>query len=123
TATSSVSSTASPSSSRKPCRSKTSSPWAPAPCRTGLPACPVFLSPSGRCYSRKTMDAFPPTGRTTVRRLPQRGVYDKAAVYSILDEGFICHVGFAVDGQPYVIPTGYARSGAQIFFHGSAASR
>jgi nitroimidazol reductase NimA-like FMN-containing flavoprotein (pyridoxamine 5'-phosphate oxidase superfamily) len=69
------------------------------------------------------MDAFSPTGRTTVRRLPQRGVYDKAAVYAILDEGFICHVGFAIDGQPYVIPTGYARSGDQIFFHGSAASR
>jgi nitroimidazol reductase NimA-like FMN-containing flavoprotein (pyridoxamine 5'-phosphate oxidase superfamily) len=69
------------------------------------------------------MDAFPPTGRTTVRRLPQRGVYDKAQVYAILDEGFICHVGFTVDGQPFVIPTGYARSGDQIFFHGSAASR
>jgi nitroimidazol reductase NimA-like FMN-containing flavoprotein (pyridoxamine 5'-phosphate oxidase superfamily) len=69
------------------------------------------------------MDAFPPTARTTVRRLPQRGVYHKAAVYAILDEGFICHVGFAIDGQPYVIPTGYARSGDQIFLHGSAASR
>ena len=57
------------------------------------------------------MDAFSPTGRTTVRRLPQRGVYDKAEVYAILDEGFICHVGFAVEGQPYVIPTGYARLG------------
>ena len=69
------------------------------------------------------MDAFPPTGRTSVRRLPQRGVYDKAQVYAILDEGFICHVGFAIDGQPYVIPTGYARSGDEIFLHGSAASR
>jgi len=69
------------------------------------------------------MDTFPPTGRTTVRRLPQRGVYDKREVYAILDEGFICHVGFAIDGQPYVIPTGYARSGDEIFLHGSAASR
>jgi len=69
------------------------------------------------------MDTFPPTPRTTVHRLPQRAAYDKAAVYAILDEGFICHVGFAIDGQPYVIPTGYARSGDQIFFHGSAASR
>jgi nitroimidazol reductase NimA-like FMN-containing flavoprotein (pyridoxamine 5'-phosphate oxidase superfamily) len=58
-----------------------------------------------------------------VRRLPQRGVYDKAQVYAILDEGFLCHVGFAIDGQPYVIPTGYARSGDEIFLHGSAASR
>jgi uncharacterized protein len=69
------------------------------------------------------MDAFPPTARTTVRRLPKRGVYDKDEVYAILDEGFICHVGFAVDGQPYVIPTGYARLGDEIFLHGSAASR
>src|SRR5450631_2164871 len=69
------------------------------------------------------MDTFPSTPRTTVRRLPQRGVYDKAEVYAILDEGFICHVGFAVDGQPYVIPTGYARLGDEIFLHGSAASR
>ena len=69
------------------------------------------------------MDAFTPTGRTTVHRLPGRGVYDKAQVYAILDEGFICHVGFAVDGQPYVIPTGYARHGDEIYFHGSAASR
>jgi uncharacterized protein len=70
-----------------------------------------------------TLNAFPPTGRTTLRRLPQRGVYDKAEVYGILDEGFICHVGFAMDGQPYVIPTGYARLGDEIFLHGSAASR
>jgi nitroimidazol reductase NimA-like FMN-containing flavoprotein (pyridoxamine 5'-phosphate oxidase superfamily) len=69
------------------------------------------------------MDAFTPTGRTTVHRLPGRGVYDKAQVYAILDEGFMCHVGFAVDGQPYVIPTGYARLGDEIYFHGSAASR
>jgi uncharacterized protein len=69
------------------------------------------------------MDSFTPTGRTTVHRLAKRGVYDKAEVYAILDEGFICHVGFAVDGQPYVIPTGYARSGDEIFLHGSAASR
>ena len=69
------------------------------------------------------MQSFSPTDRTTVRRLPKRGVYDKAEVYAILDEGFICHVGFAIDGQPYVIPTGYARLGDEIFLHGSAASR
>ena len=69
------------------------------------------------------MEAFSPTGRTTVRRLPKRAVYDKAEVYAILDEGFICHVGFAIDSQPYVIPTGYARLGDEIFLHGSAASR
>lgn len=52
-----------------------------------------------------------------------RGVYDKAQVHAILDEGCICHVGFAIDGQPFVIPTAYARSGEQIYIHGSPASR
>ena len=69
------------------------------------------------------MGTFPKTPRTTVRRLPKRGVYDQAEVYSILDRGFICHVGFVVDGQPYVIPTGYAREGDTLYIHGSAASR
>jgi nitroimidazol reductase NimA-like FMN-containing flavoprotein (pyridoxamine 5'-phosphate oxidase superfamily) len=68
-------------------------------------------------------DTFPPTGRTQVRRIPNRGVYDKAEVYQILDEGYLCHVGFALDGQPYVIPTGYARQGDTLLIHGSAASR
>jgi nitroimidazol reductase NimA-like FMN-containing flavoprotein (pyridoxamine 5'-phosphate oxidase superfamily) len=67
--------------------------------------------------------AYPPTSRTQVHRLPKRGVYDKAQVHAILDEGFICHVGFVVDGQPFVIPTAYARSGEQIYIHGSSASR
>lgn len=69
------------------------------------------------------MATFSPTPRTQVKRLPQRGVYDQAEVYSILDEGFLCHVGFAIDGQPFVIPTGYGRSGNQILIHGSPASR
>jgi uncharacterized protein len=69
------------------------------------------------------MATFTPTPRTQVRRLPKRGVYDQTEVYAILDEGFLCHVGFAIDGQPYVIPTGYARLGDEIFIHGSAASR
>ena len=69
------------------------------------------------------MDTFTPTPRTHVKRLPKRGVYDQAQVYSILDEGFVCHVGFALEGQPYVIPTGYVRSGDLVYFHGSAASR
>jgi nitroimidazol reductase NimA-like FMN-containing flavoprotein (pyridoxamine 5'-phosphate oxidase superfamily) len=67
--------------------------------------------------------SFLPTERTTVRRLPQRGHYDKAQVFAILDEGFLCHVGFCVDDQPYVIPTLYARHGESIYLHGSAASR
>src|ERR1700733_6325229 len=64
-----------------------------------------------------------PTPRTPVRRLPKRGVYDAAQIHSILDEGFLCHVGFVVDGQPFVIPTLYARAGGTLYIHGSAASR
>ncbi len=66
---------------------------------------------------------FPQTQRTTLKRLPKRGVYDRELVYRILDEGFICHVSFAVDGQPFVIPTGYARAGDQLYIHGSQVSR
>jgi hypothetical protein len=56
-------------------------------------------------------------------REPQRAVYDRETVYQILDEGFICHVGFIADGQPFVIPTSYARKGDLLYIHGSAASR
>lgn len=66
---------------------------------------------------------FPQTQRTTLKRLPKRGVYDRELVYRILDEGFVCHVSFAVDGQPFVIPTGYARVGDQLYIHGSQVSR
>ncbi|MDQ2921985.1 MAG: pyridoxamine 5'-phosphate oxidase family protein [Acidobacteriota bacterium] len=66
---------------------------------------------------------FPQTERTTLKRLPKRGVYDRELVYGILDEGFICHVGFAVDGRPFVIPTGYARVDDQLYIHGSQVSR
>jgi len=64
-----------------------------------------------------------PTDRTRIVREPQRAVYDRAAAYKILDEGFICHVGFVVDGQPFVIPTSYGRSGDNLYIHGSSASR
>jgi nitroimidazol reductase NimA-like FMN-containing flavoprotein (pyridoxamine 5'-phosphate oxidase superfamily) len=64
-----------------------------------------------------------PSPRTRVVREADRGVYDREAVYRILDEGFICHVGFVVDGQPFVIPTSYGRSGDNLYIHGSAASR
>jgi nitroimidazol reductase NimA-like FMN-containing flavoprotein (pyridoxamine 5'-phosphate oxidase superfamily) len=65
----------------------------------------------------------PVTDRTRVRRVPARGVFDRAAIYAILDEAFVCHVAFAVDGQPYAIPTAYARVGDALYLHGSAASR
>ncbi len=58
-----------------------------------------------------------------MQRLPARGNYDRETINSILDEGFICHVGFDLDGQPYVIPTGYARVRDDLYIHGSSASR
>ena len=66
---------------------------------------------------------FTQTERTKLKRLPKRGHFDRETVYGILDEGFICHVGFAPEGQPFVIPTGYARDGDTLYIHGSAASR
>src|SRR5271165_2792670 len=64
-----------------------------------------------------------PTPRTRVVREPQRAVYDRDAINQILDEAFLCHVGFVADGQPYVIPTSYGRDGDVLYIHGSAASR
>jgi hypothetical protein len=64
-----------------------------------------------------------PTPRTRVVRESDRGVYDRATVNRILDEGFLCHVGFVVDDQPFVIPTSYGRDGDALYIHGSAASR
>jgi len=69
------------------------------------------------------MSDFTPTERTQVKRLPKRGKYERETVFAILDAGFVCHVGFSVDGQPYVIPTNYGRSGETVYLHGSAASR
>jgi uncharacterized protein len=66
---------------------------------------------------------FPQTKRTTLKRLPKRGIYDRELVYRILDEGFVCHVSFAVEGRPFVIPTGYARVADQLYIHGSQVSR
>ena len=66
---------------------------------------------------------LPQTDRTTLKRLPKRGHYERETINAILDEGFICHVGFVVDGQPFVIPTGYARVDEKLFIHGSQASR
>ena len=68
-------------------------------------------------------ESFTPSERTRVVREPQRGVYDRETVYKILDEGLVCHVGFSLEGQPFVIPTLFARVGDAIYFHGSAASR
>jgi nitroimidazol reductase NimA-like FMN-containing flavoprotein (pyridoxamine 5'-phosphate oxidase superfamily) len=63
-----------------------------------------------------------PTARTTVRRLAERGRYDRDTVHAILDEGLVCHMGFAIDGRPWVIPTTYARVGDRLYVHGAAAN-
>jgi len=71
----------------------------------------------------RTMATFPPTPRTRVNRLPQRAVYGRDEIYSILDESSLCHIGFAIGTQPYVIPVNYARRGDEILIHGSPAGR
>jgi len=68
-------------------------------------------------------DTFPVTERTRLVREANRAVYDREAIYKTLDEGFVCHVGFSVESQPYAIPTMYARIGDAVYFHGSSISR
>lgn len=69
------------------------------------------------------MSDFPITGTNKLKRYPNRGTYDKDTIYKIVDEALICHVGFVVDGQPYVIPTIHARLNDEIILHGAVASR
>lgn len=69
------------------------------------------------------MADFTPTPRTTLKRLPRRGTYEREVVNNILDEGLICHVGFVHDNHPVVIPTAYGRAGERLYLHGSKASR
>src|SRR5579863_4806064 len=73
--------------------------------------------------SENMFQPYAPTPRTRVIREAERGVYDREAAYRILDEAFLCHVGFVADGQPFVIPTSYGRKGDVLYIHGSAASR
>jgi uncharacterized protein len=65
----------------------------------------------------------PTSSRTRLARHPERGSYDREAVYAILDEALICHIGFVVDAQPYVLPTTHARIGDKLYVHGSVANR
>jgi nitroimidazol reductase NimA-like FMN-containing flavoprotein (pyridoxamine 5'-phosphate oxidase superfamily) len=67
--------------------------------------------------------SYHPSARTRVRRLPQRARYDRTAIHAILDASLLCHVGYVVDGQPFVTPTAFWREGETLFWHGSAASR
>lgn len=69
------------------------------------------------------MTDFTPTPRTKLKRLPERGHYDRKTAYDILDAGFVCHIGYVIDGQPYVTPTAYWREGDAVYWHGSSKSR
>ena len=69
------------------------------------------------------MTDFTRTDRNRIKRLPKRGRYDRQTIYRILDEALICHVAFVEKGQPYVIPTNFARVGDRIILHGAKASR
>jgi uncharacterized protein len=69
------------------------------------------------------MSDFTPTKRTIVTRKPDRGTFDRETIYNILDQAFVCHVGFIADGTPFVVPTNYVRVGDKLYLHGSTASR
>ena len=70
------------------------------------------------------LDTFAVTDRSQVRRKPERGAYDHDTAHAILDEAFVCHIGFVGDdGHPVVIPTNFARDGDRLLIHGSPASR
>ena len=83
----------------------------------------MYRVPTTSGIESQLMSKFTPTARTQVKRLPKRGAYDRETVFRILDEAFVCHVGFVAEGQPYVIPTNFGRSGETLYLHGSAASR
>ncbi|MER6921902.1 pyridoxamine 5'-phosphate oxidase family protein, partial [Streptomyces spiralis] len=70
-----------------------------------------------------TTDAYAPTGRTVPTRSADRASYDKELVHAILDEGYVCHLGFVRDGAPVVLPTLYGRVGERLYVHGSTGSR
>lgn len=69
------------------------------------------------------MDVYAPTARTRVKRMPKRGSYDRRTVHAIVDAALVCHVGYVIDGQPYVTPTAHWRDGGRVYWHGSSASR
>jgi nitroimidazol reductase NimA-like FMN-containing flavoprotein (pyridoxamine 5'-phosphate oxidase superfamily) len=70
-----------------------------------------------------TLPPYAPTPRTRVRRHPERAHYDREAVFTILDAALMCHIGYVIDGKPYVTPTLFWREGERLYWHGSSASR
>lgn len=69
------------------------------------------------------MPSYPPTPRTRVRRHPERAHYDRETVFAVLDAALMCHIGYVIDGRPYVTPTLFWRDGERLYWHGSSASR
>jgi hypothetical protein len=72
---------------------------------------------------KEILQEYKATRKTKLKRIPKRGIYNTEAIYKILDDTFLCHIGFVIDKQPFVIPTCYGRKDNKIFFHGSAGSR
>ena len=83
----------------------------------------VMAKPAAGAATHNGNRAIAPTARTRVKRLPKRASYDREVINELLDTALVCHVGFAIDGQPYVIPTLQVRIGDRLYIHGSAASR
>ena len=81
------------------------------------------IIPKQDIHSEVTMGEFPQSDLNKVRRLPLRGHYDKKTIYAIVDEALICHAGFVVDGQPFVMPTIHVRVDDTIYLHGAIANR
>lgn len=84
---------------------------------------PTSQTTTSDTTSDATSDAIAMTPRTQIKRLPDRGQYQRETIDAILDEGLVCHIGFVVDQQPFVIPTAYGRVGDRLYIHGSPASR
>jgi hypothetical protein len=70
-----------------------------------------------------SLPAYPPSPRTRIRRHPERAHYDRDTVFAILDSALLCHIGYVIEGQPYVTPTLFWREGERLYWHGSSASR
>src|ERR1700746_3826453 len=70
-----------------------------------------------------SLKPFQPTPRTRIKRHPERAQYARESVFTILDAALMCHIGYNIDGQPYVTPTLFWREGERLYWHGSSASR
>src|SRR6478752_7603288 len=79
--------------------------------------------PLSTTTTENTADAFGVTNVNKVKRLHERGRYDKKSVYEILDAALVCHIAYVIDGQPYCTPTAFWREGDHLYWHGSSASR